>query len=224
MYGKWRVCQGKWLLHVKQIDRRCSEMMNQVMFKHTKNYLFAFLVVIKESWAHTSQSSPLLDLGLRDVDCTTWPFFAVEEEEFLLLLLPPPNQMILLVPPALHQIGFHIKWYWFKNGKPKWQDHAFGVPTCSTLFPFKMLPIAMIFSQYFAMKHSAIGLHKPKQLQHQWDIICSLTSLCSLFNIIILWLLQSSILLEFSSSSDQSFKEDQSLEDLFCRDCHSSIW
>jgi hypothetical protein len=58
----------------------------------------------------------------------------------------------LLVPPVLHQIGFHIKWYWFKNGKPKWQDHAFGVPTCSVLFPFKMLPTAMIFSQYFAMK------------------------------------------------------------------------
>jgi hypothetical protein len=72
MYGKQRVCQGKWLLHVKQTDHRCSEMMNQVMFKHTKNYLFAFLVMIKESWAHTSQSSPLLDLGLRDVDCTTW--------------------------------------------------------------------------------------------------------------------------------------------------------
>lgn len=88
MYGKRRVCQGKWLLHVKQTDCRCSEMMNQVMFKHTKNYLFAFLVMIKESWAHTSQSSPLLDLGLRDVDCTTWPFFAVEEEEFV--LLPPP--------------------------------------------------------------------------------------------------------------------------------------
>jgi hypothetical protein len=130
----------------------------------------------------------------------------------------------LLVPPVLHQIGFHIKWYWFKNGKPKWQDHAFGVPTCSALFPFKMLPIAMIFSQYFATKHSAIGLHKPRQLQQQWDIICSLTSLCSLFNIIILWLLQSSILLQFSSSSDQSFKEDQSLQDLFCCDCHSSIW
>jgi len=224
MHGKWRVCQGKWLLHVKQTDRRCSEIMNQVMFKHTKNYLSAFLVMIKESWAHTSQSSPLLDLGLRDVDCTTGPFFAVEEEEFVVLLPPPANQMILLVPPVLHQIGFHIKWYWFKNGKPKCQDHAFGVPTCSALFPFKMLPIAMIFSQYFAMKHSAIGLHKPRQLQHQWDIICSLTSLCSLFNIIILWLLQSSILLQFSSSSDQSFKEDQSLQDLFCCDCHSSIW
>lgn len=98
MYGKRRVCQGKWLLHVKQTDCRCSEMMNQVMFKHTKNSLFAFLVMIKESWAHTSQSSLLLDLGLRDVDCTTWPFFAVEEEEFV--LLPPPPQSDDFVCPT----------------------------------------------------------------------------------------------------------------------------